>query len=131
MRQTFSTRLLRISESLADSTQLAKSLRSSDVSLLHCPFAFGVSASALCRFIGTIAKQHGRRFPAASLLGILSIRRFLVSDCLAESIHVIKSLRASGVRSLHWAFAFGAAAKTSRRSAGTLTSGSSFFILLV
>jgi hypothetical protein len=40
-----------------------------------------------------------------------SIRRLRVSDCLAESIQLIKSLRAIGVRSLHWAFAVGVAAR--------------------
>lgn len=79
--------------------------------------------------MGTIAKQQGRRFPEASLLGMLSTRRLRVSNCLAESIHIIKSLRASGVSSPHRAFAFGAAAKTLRRSPGTLGSGSSLFIL--
>ena len=35
IKQVFTTRFLRVSESFAESTQLAKSLRSSDVSLLH------------------------------------------------------------------------------------------------
>src|SRR5205823_4330400 len=65
-----------------------------------------------------------RRFPAASIEQALSIRRLRVSSCLAESIQLIKSRRAIGVRSFHCAFDFGAAASALRRSAGTFASGS-------
>jgi len=54
----------------------------------------------------------------------LSIRRVRVSGRLAEVIHWIQSLRATGVMSDHNARAFGAAARAFRRSAGTLGSGS-------
>src|SRR5207244_4421243 len=54
-----------------------------------------------------IEKHQGRRFPAASIEQAFSIRRLCASGCSAESIQLIKSLRSIGVRSLHWAFAFG------------------------
>src|SRR6266404_5558743 len=69
-----------------------------------------------------IEKHQGRRFPAASIEQALSILRLRVSGCLAESIQLIKSLRAIGVRSLHFAFASGAAARALPRSFGTLSS---------
>jgi hypothetical protein len=55
--------------------------------------------------------NHGRRFPPASIEQAFSIRRLCASGCLAESIQLIKSLRSIGVRSLHWAFALGVAAR--------------------
>src|SRR5438067_7061862 len=55
--------------------------------------------------------NQGRRFPAASITQVFSIRRLCASGCLAESIQLIKSLRSVGVRSLHWAFAIGVAAR--------------------
>src|SRR6266446_4381915 len=67
-----------------------------------------------------IEKHQGRRFPAISIEQAFSIRRLRVSGCLAESIQLIKSLRAIGVRSLHLAFAIGVAARALRRSVGTL-----------
>jgi hypothetical protein len=48
-----------------------------------------------------IEKHQGRRFPAASITQAFSIRRLCASGCLAESIQLMKSLRAIGVRSLH------------------------------
>src|SRR5437016_11566780 len=69
--------------------------------------------------------HQGRRLPAASIEQAFSIRRLRVSGCLAESIQLIKSRRAIGVRSLHWAFAFGAAAKALPRAVGGLGSDSS------
>jgi hypothetical protein len=48
-----------------------------------------------------IEKHQGRRFPAVSIAQAFSIRRLCVSGCLAESIQLIKSLRAIGVSSLH------------------------------
>src|SRR5438128_6896628 len=68
---------------------------------------------------------QGRRFPAISIEQAFSIRRLRVSGCLAESIQLIKSLRAIGVRSLHRAFAIGVAARALQRSVGTLGSDSS------
>jgi hypothetical protein len=66
---------------------------------------------------------------------VLSIRRLRVSNCLAESIQLIKSLRAIGVSSLHLAFAVGLAERALRRSVGTLGSDSTAadfgFILLI
>src|SRR5260221_14496362 len=53
------------------------------------------------------------------------MRRLRVSGCLAESIQLIKSLRAIGVRSLHRAFAIGVAARALRTSVGTLGPDSS------
>ncbi len=44
---------------------------------------------------------RGLRFPAASLEEMLSVLRLRVSGCFADSIQVIKSLRAIGVRPLH------------------------------
>ena len=58
-----------------------------------------------------VEKHQGRRFPAASIEQAFSIRRLCASGCLAESIQLIKSLRSIGVRSLHWAFALGVAAR--------------------
>ena len=54
-----------------------------------------------------------------------SIRPLRVSGCLAELIQRIQSRRAMGVISAHIACASGAAARALRRSAGTLSSGSS------
>jgi hypothetical protein len=51
--------------------------------------------------IEPLEKHQGRRFPAASIEQAFSIRRLRVSGCLAESIQLIKSLRAIGVRSFH------------------------------
>jgi hypothetical protein len=51
--------------------------------------------------IEPLEKHQGRRFPAASIEQAFSIRRLCVSGCLAESIQLIKSLRSTGVRSLH------------------------------
>src|SRR5438128_6290702 len=68
---------------------------------------------------------QGRRFPAASIEQAFSIRRFRVSSCLAESIQLMKSLRAIGVRSCHFVFAIGAAVRALRRSVGTLASDAS------
>ena len=70
-------------------------------------------------------KQHNRRFPEASMSQAFSIRRRRVSGCLAVLIEKIQSRRASGVISAHDACASGAAARASRRSIGTLISGSS------
>jgi len=70
-------------------------------------------------------KQHNRRFPEASMSHAFSIRRLRVSGCLAELIEKIQSRRAIGVMSSHPACASGAAARTLRRSVGTLISGSS------
>ena len=54
---------------------------------------------------------HRRRFPAASIEQAFSIRLLCASGSFAESIQLIKSLRSSGVRSLHCAFAIGLAAR--------------------
>jgi hypothetical protein len=51
--------------------------------------------------IEPLEKHQGRRFPAASIEQAFSIRCLRVSGCLAESIQLIKSRRAIGVRSLH------------------------------
>src|SRR5205085_1862381 len=123
--QAFSIRRRCASGSLAESIQLIKSRRSVDVRSLHCAFANGVALRAECRSRDTIEKQQGRRLPAASIEPALSIRRRRVSDCLAASIQLIKSLRAIGVKSLHLAFATGSAARTWRRSVGALGSASS------
>jgi hypothetical protein len=48
-----------------------------------------------------VEKHQGRRFPAASITQAFSIRRLCLSGSLAESIQLIKSLRSTGVRSLH------------------------------
>jgi hypothetical protein len=70
-------------------------------------------------------KQHNRRFPEASMSHAFSIRRLRVSGCLAVLIEKIQSRRARGVMPSHPACAGGAAARASRKSAGTLISGSS------
>ena len=94
------------------------------------PYCVGATSFPFFERSGSVhaerSKQQGRRFPEASLLGMLSILRLRVSDCLAESTHIIKSFRASGGRSFHRAIAFGAVAKTLRRSVGTLGSSSLF-----
>ena len=50
---------------------------------------------------GEIEKHQGRRFSAASITQAFSMRWRCASGCLAESIQLIKSLRSTGVRSLH------------------------------
>src|ERR1019366_5630727 len=80
----------------------------------------------LLEYIPDRSKQQGRRFPLASISLALSIRFKRVSSRLADWIHWIQSLRATGVMSDHSARAFGwAAARAFRRSTGTLGSGSS------
>src|SRR5262249_54222091 len=77
-------------------------------------------------YIPDRSKQQGRRFPLASISQALSIRFKRVSPRLADSIHWIQSLRATGVMSDHAARAFECAvARAFRRSAGNLGSGSS------
>jgi hypothetical protein len=51
--------------------------------------------------VSEIKKYQGRRFPTASISQAFSIRRLCASDCLAESIQLIKSLRSIGVSPLH------------------------------
>ena len=87
----------------------------------HIPHDF--SFSFIIHF--TPGKQHSRRFPQASMSQAFSIRRLRVSGCLAEVIEKIQLRRAIGVMSSHPACATGAAARAFRRSAGTLSSGSS------
>lgn len=98
-----SIKCLRSKVSFADSTKSTKSRRSSEVKLLQVALAFESAPSALYSGIGTTAKQQGRLFPEASRDGMLSIRRFRVSACFAESIHAMKSLRAMSVRDFHLA----------------------------
>src|SRR5947209_15274089 len=77
----------------------------------------------LLAYIPDRSKQQGRRFPLASISQALSMRFKRVSSRLADSIHWIQSLRATGVMSDHTARAIGwAAARAVRRSAGTLRS---------
>ncbi len=80
----------------------------------------------LLEYIPDRSKQQGRRFPLASISQAFPIRFMRVSSRLADSIHWIQSLRATGVMSDHTARTFGwAAASAFRRSAGILGSGSS------
>jgi len=80
---------------------------------------------------GQPAQQHGRLIPPLSFDSPTLIRRLRVSDCFAEVIQQIHSLRASGVMSSHVARAFGAEASAFRRSAGTLCTPPSAFPFLV
>src|SRR3989344_5271321 len=66
------------------------------------------------------AQQQGLRFPSISSARVLSIRRLLVSGCLADSTQQIHSLRASGVISSHASSAFGKEVRAFRKSIGTL-----------
>jgi len=98
--------------------------------LLYRLVALDVSSATgqlrLLEYIPDRSKQQGRRFPLASISQALSIRFKRVFSRLADSIHWIQSLRATGVMSDHAARAFECAvARAFRRSAGTLGSGSS------
>lgn len=69
-------------------------------------------------------KNQGRRFPDASITQAFSIRSLRAFGSLTESIQLIKSLRAIGVRPLHNATTLGVAARALWRSVGTLVSDS-------
>jgi hypothetical protein len=66
------------------------------------------------------AQQQGRRFPSISSVRVRSIRRILVSICLAFSTQHIHSLRASGVISAHAARAADEEIRAFLKSAGIL-----------
>lgn len=64
------------------------------------------------------AQQHGRRFPSSSSSRIRSMRRFLVSSCLASSTQHRNSLRPRAVRACHRSRAGLSDNNALRRSAG-------------
>lgn len=65
-------------------------------------------------------KHQGRRFPDASAKQAFFTRRSRVSLSFTPSIQLIKSLRASGVKSFHTAFAFGLALSAVYKFIGTI-----------
>ena len=68
--------------------------RTSAEALVGCGYPPRAGVAQLVELGGKkIFWNQGRRFPAASIAHAFSIRRLWASDCLAESIHEIKSLR--------------------------------------
>src|ERR1041385_1826926 len=85
--------------------------------------SFGLTWSFVTQLMP--GKQHGRRFPFASMSQAFSIRRSRVSACLAELTQRTHSRRAMGVIFVHSALAFAEVLRTVKKSDGTRTSGSS------
>jgi hypothetical protein len=65
-------------------------------------------------------QQHGRRIPSLSSVRVLSTCSARVSGFLVEITQQIHSLRASGVKSFHFASALASEASALRKSNGTL-----------
>ena len=80
---------------------------------------------------GQPAQQHGRRIPLRILSRPTSMRRFLVSACLADITQQIHSLRARGVISPHTSFTIGSDVIALEKSTGILcTPVRNTFVLL-